>query len=247
MTSGHPELELTFLGSGNAFAGDRYWSSFVLNRRYLFDAPPTTLAHLNKLEIPTPGIDAVFISHFHADHFFGLPFLFLDYVYEHKRTRDLTIVGPPGVEDTVERLTELGFPGLTHSDGPYRRRYLEIKEGTRQEAAGLAFETVRVDHSESLECFGFKARVGDRTLSYAGDALMSDGVRDLARDADVLVVDCSCWEGDCGPHIGLDDIRRLRREVAATTTFILTHLSPGRPSSGVEGVLLAEDFTTFRL
>ena len=44
-----PPLELTFLGSGNAFVGDRYWSSFILNRRYLFDAPPTLLPHLHKL------------------------------------------------------------------------------------------------------------------------------------------------------------------------------------------------------
>jgi ribonuclease BN (tRNA processing enzyme) len=75
MRNDRAELELKFLGSGNAFAGDRYWSSFVLNGRYLFDAPPQTLAHLNRLTIPTVDIDAVFISHFHADHFFGLPFL----------------------------------------------------------------------------------------------------------------------------------------------------------------------------
>src|SRR4030042_1537586 len=74
-----PPLELTFLSAGNAFVGDRYWSSFLLNRRYLFDAPPTTLPHLRKLRMPTLDIAAVFITPFHADHFFGLPFLLLDY------------------------------------------------------------------------------------------------------------------------------------------------------------------------
>src|SRR3974377_2412208 len=92
-----PSLELTFLGSGNAFAGDRYWSSFVLNRRYLFDAPPTVLPHLNKLGTPTLDIAAVFLTHFHADHFFGLPFLYLDYEYVSGRADDLVIVGAPGV------------------------------------------------------------------------------------------------------------------------------------------------------
>ncbi|MCH8850772.1 MAG: hypothetical protein IIC89_08095, partial [Chloroflexi bacterium] len=43
MSSG---LDLLFLGSGNAFAEGRYWSSFLLNGRYLFDASPVALPHL---------------------------------------------------------------------------------------------------------------------------------------------------------------------------------------------------------
>ena len=203
-------FELTFLGSGNAFAGDRYWSSFALNRRFLFDAPPTLLAHLNKLDIPTLGIDAVFLSHFHADHFFGLPFLFLDYEYINHRTRELPIVGPPGVEEAVERLTELGFPGLARNNQRYRRRYIEVTEGRDYPVLDLTAQAVRMQHAESLDCFGFKVRLGDRVLAYAGDAEMSPAVLELAEGTDVLVIDCSCWEGDCGPHISLDDIRHLR-------------------------------------
>jgi ribonuclease BN (tRNA processing enzyme) len=240
-------FELTFLGSGNAFVGDRYWSSFALNRRFLFDAPPTLLAHLNKLQIPTLDIDAVFLSHFHADHFFGLPFLFLDYEYINHRTEDLLIVGPPGVEEKVERLTELGFPGLVRNNRRYRRRYVEVKEGKEYPVFELKVRPVRMQHTESLDCFGYRARLGDRVLAYAGDAEMSPAVLELAQGTDVFVVECSCWEGDCGPHISLDDIRRLRAQVSPETTFILTHLEPGRPQVDTQGILIAEDFATFRL
>ncbi len=240
-------LELTFLGSGNAFVGDRYWSSFVLNKRYLFDAPPTLLAHLNKLQIPTLNIGAVFISHFHADHFFGLPFLFLDYEFVTRRTEDLVIVGPRGVEELIERLTGIGFSGLTHNNKSYRRVYLEAEEGKETVAAGLPFRAIRVEHTDVADCFGYKVSVGDRSLSYTGDTDMCDGVWELARDVDVLVTDCSCWEGHCEPHIGLDDIRRLRKEIPTETTFVLTHLAAGRPAIDMEGVLVAEDFATYRL
>jgi len=92
-------LELTFLGSGNAFASapERYWSSFLANGRYLFDAPPTLLPHLKRLGMAPTNIEVVFISHFHGDHFMGLPFLFLEHVYLTERRDDLFIVGPPGV------------------------------------------------------------------------------------------------------------------------------------------------------
>ena len=48
-------LDLTFLGSGNAFGGEgRAFSSFVLNGRYLFDCGPTVLQQLRKADlIPT--------------------------------------------------------------------------------------------------------------------------------------------------------------------------------------------------
>ena len=47
---------MLFLGSGNAFAsGGRYWSSFLANGRYLFDAPPTLLPHLKRIGTPLTG------------------------------------------------------------------------------------------------------------------------------------------------------------------------------------------------
>jgi ribonuclease BN (tRNA processing enzyme) len=74
-------LELTFLGTGNAFAPTRYWSSFLVNGKYLFDAPPTLMPHLNKLGINPRDIEVIFISHFHGDHYLGLPLILMVFAY----------------------------------------------------------------------------------------------------------------------------------------------------------------------
>jgi ribonuclease Z len=245
-----PALELTFLGSGNAFAGDRYWSSFVLNRRYLFDAPPTLLPHLNKLGIPTLDIAAVFITHFHADHFFGLPFLYLDYEHLSDRTEDLVIVAPPGGEEIVERVSQLGFAGLTRGSARYRRIYQEARDGRQGTAAGLPYRAVAVEQgsSGSLDCFGYAVTLNGRTLAYTGDTIMCDGVRELARDSDVLVIDCSCWGETCEHHMSFGEIQRFRKEVPPKTTFVLTHLDVGEaPPIEAEGMVVAADFATIRL
>ena len=73
------DLELLIVGSGNAFAPERCWSGFALNERHLFDAPPTALYSLKRAGVNLAGIETVFVSHFHADHFFGLPFLLLEW------------------------------------------------------------------------------------------------------------------------------------------------------------------------
>ena len=89
--------------------------------------------------------------------------------------------------------------------------------------------------------------LGGRIVSYTGDTILCDGVYELARGADVLVADCSCWQAPCDHHMSLDDIRRLRREIPLETTFVLTHLDAGRPAVDIEGVLVAEDLATLRL
>src|SRR5712692_1586545 len=122
-------LDVAFLGTGNALARSRCWSGFLLNRRYLFDTPPTALLSLNRLGAGLASIDTIFISHFHGDHFFGLPFLFLDYAHRTQRRSDLTLVGPPGLEERVERLMEIGFPRTFSRDDGYRRRYVEVSDG----------------------------------------------------------------------------------------------------------------------
>lgn len=95
------DLELTFIGSGNAFVREgACWNGFVANGRYLFEAPPQALMSLNRLGIDPNAIDAVVLSHHHGDHLLGLPFLLLHWKYL-GRTTPVTVIGPPETEDVV--------------------------------------------------------------------------------------------------------------------------------------------------
>jgi ribonuclease BN (tRNA processing enzyme) len=246
--AGKQPLELCFLGTGNAFAPQRYWSSFLLNDRYLFDCPPTALAHLKKAGKPPEDIRAVFISHFHGDHFFGLPFLLLEYGELTPRSEDLFIVGPPLIQEKLETMTDLGFPGLFERSRGYRRLYVEAKDGVSGEAGDIRFRAQLVEHVGNLECFGYRVEIDGRAVAYSGDTVMSDALYKLADGADVFVVECSCWGPYCGPHLGPSDIRTLRKAIPPSTVFVLTHLDAGEGNlQDLEGIVLAEDFGVYRL
>lgn len=240
-------VELTFLGAGNAFAAEgRYWSSFLANGRYLFDAPPTLLPHLKRLGTPPTDIEVIFLSHFHGDHFMGLPFLFLEYVYLTERRDDLFIVGPPGVEQKIEEFARLCYPEVTREAG-YRRRYIEAQPGSDQHVNEIGFRAFPMNHVRgSLECFGYRVPVGDKTVAYTGDTMFCDEIFQLADGADVLVLDCTYSEGEGPEHVGLDDLRVIRKRVAAETTIILTHLNGQPDITGLENVITARDFGTYR-
>ncbi len=240
-------LDLLFLGSGNAFASGRYWSSFLLNERYLFDASPVALPHLKQSGVQLEEIESVFISHFHGDHFFGLPFLLLEYAEHTVRTKELQIIGPPTIQERLRSITEAGFPNVFQKERSYPETYVEVKDGFEGEVGAMKYVARAVTHVPDFGCFGFRVETGGRTLAYSGDSVMCDALFELADGSDVFVVECSCWEGACGPHLGPDDVRELRRRLGPKPTFILTHLDGGQPDLGIENTLVAADLARFSL
>ncbi len=235
-------LELLFLGSGNAFGAEgRAFSSFLLNGRYLFDCGPTVLQQLRKAGVASRDIEAVFVSHFHADHFFGLPFLMLDAKYS-GRSGDLTIVGPPGIEERTQRLLALGYPGVADSPG-YQRRYVEAGDGSTDEVAGLSFSAARVQHVDELECFAYRVENGGRSLVYSGDTTLCDGLLRLVDGADVIVTECSCTE--VSVHLGPLGVEEVARR-APGAQIIVTHLDGHPHPHNFDGLHVAEDLKRFR-
>jgi ribonuclease BN (tRNA processing enzyme) len=241
-------LDLAFLGTGNALAPERCWSGFLLNGRYLFDAPPTALLSLKRLGADLAAIDTILISHFHSDHFFGLPFLFLEYAHRTQRRSDLTIVGPPGVEARIQSLMEIGNPTTLSHDAGYRLRYMEVTNGTDAEANGLSFHAVQMEHGGgSMECFGFRVSLPGRRLAYTGDTGWCDGLLRLGEGVEVFVTDCTHREGRNRPdqHLSLEEIRDLRPQLDPRTNIILTHLGGPTSAAGLHRTFVASDLATF--
>jgi len=240
-------LELTFLGSGNAFSqGGRYWSSFLVERQYLFDAPPTLLPHLKRLEVPLAELEVVFITHLHGDHFMGLPFLFLEYLHLTKRKEDLFIVGPPGIQETMEDFADRCYPGVTREAG-YGRRYVDALPGHDQRTGRVTFRAVPMNHGrDSLECFGYRVNIGGKTVAYTGDTMFCEEIFELAEGADILVLDCTYSQGTGPEHMGLNDVKVVRERVQPETAIILTHLDGEPDTRGLANVVAAQDLATYR-
>jgi ribonuclease BN (tRNA processing enzyme) len=234
-------LDLRFLGSGNAFAAQgRAFSSFLLNDRYLFDCGPTVLQQLAKAGLASRDIEAVFISHYHADHFFGLPFLLLDAKYG-GRTRDLTIVGPPGIEVRTRSLLELGYPGVVDSAG-YERHYVEVRDGFCDRIGDLRLTAARVEHVDEFDCFAYRAEIAGRSLVYSGDTTLCDGLLRLVAGAEVIVTECSC--NGVPVHLGPSGVEEVARH-APGAKIIVTHLDGLKHPTNFEGLIVAEDLARY--
>lgn len=217
-------VELLFLGSGNAFAPGRAFSSFIVDRNILFEASPTTLPAIRELKIPLEDIRYLFVSHFHADHCFGLPFIFLDHYFVTRRKVPLMIIGPKGIKRLSSDLVDLGFSDT-------RKRYsknfpvefLEAIPGKEYAFKDFSFRAHNMSHGDTT-CLGFSLRYKQRTLAYSGDTGPCPALTDMLSDADIAVLEMSSIDGDFPSHLNLQNILDIRKALPSQTKLVLTHL-----------------------
>lgn len=105
-------MKLVFLGSGGSWpTKDRNLSSVALKMNgdiILFDCAEGTQRQLFQSSFNFMHVNMILISHFHGDHFLGLPGL-IQSMYLNDRKRPLHILGPKGTTETVRNLLSIGF------------------------------------------------------------------------------------------------------------------------------------------
>lgn len=211
-------MRLAFLGTGSAFSLERYNGAVVVDGRLLLDAGAPLLPHMHRLGIDPGAIEAVFLTHFHGDHILGLPTFMLHRSFQNQRP--LTVVGPAEVESRLERLFELcwgdGWAGFREA---FDLRYQEA--GPAGEAAGVEYQTVRLDHGDS-DCRGYRIRVDGRILAYAGDTIASAPLDQLVRGAEVAITEAT-GPGHSEVHTSWDEAEALAARHPGTR-FIFNHL-----------------------
>jgi ribonuclease Z len=108
--------EIIPLGTASATpTRDRALSATALQRQgriLLFDCGEGTQFRLMDAGLSPTRIDAIFITHLHGDHFFGLPGL-LASLSLHHRSEAMTIVGPEGLGAILEIIPGVGHHELT--------------------------------------------------------------------------------------------------------------------------------------
>ena len=140
------DLDLVFLGtSASAPTARRNTAALLLRRggeRLLFDCGEGTQRQLLRSSVGLVDLREIFLTHFHADHYLGLPGMLKTFAL---RDRDLplTIYGPPGLRDLFAAL-RIVFGRL-----PYPLELVEVRAGDTLERDGYRLLVFPVTHGVS--------------------------------------------------------------------------------------------------
>jgi len=222
-------MHMQFVGCGDAFgSGGRFNTCFHLvgnEINALIDCGATSLVALNKLAINRNDIDVIFISHFHADHVGGLPFFILEANYVLKRTRALTIVGPPGLKSRYAELMELGFPGAKTIDLRFPVTLAELEIGKRSVFGPLRVTPFHVVHDDRAgPCLGFRFEAEGKVVAYSGDTEWTDTLIEVGHEADLFICEAYTRSKPIATHMALSLLEQHLGQIRPKR-LILTHMS----------------------
>ncbi len=222
-------MRLTIVGCSGSYPGpDSPASCYLVEAdddegrtwRLVLDMGNGALGALHRYTDPLT-VDAVALSHLHADHCVDLTGLYVLGCYHPSGVRPtIPVWGPDGTSERINAAYNL--PGSPDMDGVFDFRTL----GEAFRVGPFVVVPTPVVHPVST--FAFQVRAGGRTLTYSGDSGVCASLDEAARDADLFLVEASFLEGEDNPP----DLHLTGKEAAETATragarrVLLTHVPP---------------------
>ncbi len=219
--------EVIFVGTSDAFgAGGRRQPAILVRSARgaaLLDCGPTTLTGLASLGVPRDQVDSIFITHYHGDHFGGVPLFLLAAKYADMRSRPIVICGPEGVREHIEATSRaLGHP-MDDSPWPFEIRYEELAAGKEVEGGPFGARAFEAFHQVETKPHGVMIDTGDHRIAYSGDTGWFEKLPARVKGADLFITECTQYEGDFPYHLNLLQLEEHRRDFDCDR-IILTHL-----------------------
>lgn len=220
-------MRLTVIGcSGSLPRADSAASCYLVEAagfRLLLDLGSGAIGPLQR-HLALPDIDAVLLSHLHADHCLDLCGLYVALRYGPGSVpgRTVPVYGPGG---TAAR--------LAGAYGPPEGRELadvfavhEVSDDASWQIGPFAVTARRVTHP--VEAYAYRLEHEGRVLAYSGDCAPSAGLDAVAAGADLALVEAAFVAGQDNPpghhHTGLDAGALATR--AGVRRLVVTHVPP---------------------
>jgi ribonuclease BN (tRNA processing enzyme) len=221
-------MQLRFVGCGDALgSGGRNNTCFHVTGshvNFLIDCGASSLPALKRLGIAREDIDLILITHFHGDHFGGLPFLLLDAQFT-RRTRPLVIAGPEGIETQLTQVMEALFENSSKTKQRFDLSIVALRPEETRAFGAAKITPFPVVHGESGGPFlAYRVEAEDRIIAYSADTEWTETLIPLARGADLFIAEAYYYDKVVKNHLSLKTLEAHLPEINPKR-LVLTHMS----------------------
>lgn len=222
-------VTVTMLGTADAFgSGGRAQAGYLVQsggKNFMLEAGPGLVGALKKSGISPAALDFVIISHLHGDHFAGLAFLILDYMYESPLRKTVTIAGPPKLEQRTRALMRAMFPRVDVQTVRRRIKFMVLEPGRRARLGRVArLGAIRSPHTAPDISLSIKLETGGKTIVFSGDTGWNEELVTFSDGADLMICECTYYAPDHSQsHINYAQLKSNRGRFRVGR-MLLTHL-----------------------
>ena len=215
-------MKVTVIGSGEAF------DTGIGNNSFLVHGPglPTVLVDCG-YQIPERlwasglhrKLDAVYLTHTHADHSFGIVPLVGRYFVE-RRERPLPVIGHSGIEGFVLRALDLGYPGMREMLS-FPLEFITVAPERRRDFGALSLACARSDHG--VLNLSVRFETDGSSCAFSGDGAPSAATEALYRGVDVLFHELYSVRRKVPGHSTLAELRALAARAEVRRVVVSHH------------------------
>ena len=231
-------MEITFLGVGEAF-DEEIPNTSMLVRANIEEEPVTVLLDCGYSVPPSfwqqalqpDTLDGIWISHFHADHAFGIPALLVRF-WEDKRKKDLCFLGQKGIESFVLKCLDLAYPGF-YPRLKFSLRFEEVEPEKPWSGFGLSWRTAVNDHPQRDLALRLEAE--GKSLFYSGDGRPTPETGTLAKGVDLMIHEAYQLSKDIPGHGTIAGCLAMARATLAKR-LALVHIQRDMRRERFEGI-----------
>lgn len=219
-------MQIRLLGTGSILTA-HLSSSGIIDDKIMLDCPNGVIKAMRKMGIAPTEVDVCLITHFHADHFFDLPFLLLEQGLRNIRKNDFFIVGPKGLANRIEALFNMAYPeDWDKIKVQSKLKTIEISNNEQRICLGdyviTPYEVTHVGY----EAYGYVIEKNGKRVGFTGDTIRCTNVEKIIRSCALVFADMS-FEKNSKGHMGLNDIADLIEKYGEKCRIIPTHMTDG--------------------
>ena len=202
-------MKVVFLGNGEAF-DERYpnHSHLVISDKtvVMLDCGDSAVRQLWKYTKDHSLVDALYITHRHSDHLFGIPAL-LGRMLEEDRKKELTIICSEQLKVDTERLCEHAYFGID-SYG-FKINFVIAKDGGEINFNELKLSFAKTGHT----AYNLAIRIesGKDVICYSGDGPIEGEAEKLYKNADIVIHECYMFDKKFPGHVVAVDVFEMAK------------------------------------
>ena len=175
---------------------------FVGGQFLVFDVGDGAARSMEAFRLPVAHMHAIFLTHFHSDHFADLGEA-IDRSWVNGRREHLTVYGPRGVTEVVQGFLdsykmEYGYRTAHHGPEIMPPGYagvtiVEFETPTSEEPVvvydqgGVVVKTFKVNHPPVIPAVGYRIEYAGKVVVISGDTTATNALMTQSSNADLLV------------------------------------------------------------
>lgn len=213
-------MKIECLGVGEAFDPEIGNSSYIVHSdtKLLIDCGYAVPRSFFAKEYAPDFVDAIYLSHFHADHTFGLPVV-LFRLFEEGRKKPLKIIGQMGTSEKVRRLIEFAYPTLLEKIN-YSLEFIDTVDPVILNELQLSFAL----SEHTISNYAIKVEKEGLRIGFSGDGKMTAASKALFENCKILVHEAYKFEEEKFGHESARIVAEYAEKCPAIKHLVFVHI-----------------------